>query len=54
MACLILGIVILLLTFLLPVPYALYVIGIVVGALFTIYGAWIVVTSYPRGPRPRV
>lgn len=49
MAALVAGIVILLLATLLPVPYVLYIIGIVVGAILVIYGLWTLFVG--GGPR---
>lgn len=43
------GIVILLLVYLLAVPYALWVIGNIVGVVLVLYGIWLLI---PRGPRP--
>lgn len=44
------GVVILLLVFLLPVPYALYVIGLIVGVVLVLYGLWVLLIGGPRPP----
>jgi hypothetical protein len=44
------GVLILLLVFLLPVPYVLYVIGLIVGVVLVLYGLWVLLLG--GGPRP--
>lgn len=44
------GIVILLLVWLLPVPYVVWVIGLIVGVVLVLYGLWVIFA--PRGPTP--
>jgi len=51
------GIVILLLVFLLPVPYVLYIIGLIVGVVLVLYGLWALLSGGPPaapGTRRRV
>jgi len=51
------GIVILLLVFLLPVPYVLYIIGLIVGVVLVLYGLWALFVGGPPaapGTRRRV
>jgi len=49
MGALLAGIVCLLLAFLLPLPYVLYIILIVAGAILVIYGLWLIFVG--GGPR---
>ncbi|UJQ86544.1 membrane protein [Mycobacterium phage PenguinLover67] len=44
------GIVILLLVYLLPVPYVLWVIGLIVGVVLILYGLWVLFVGGPRPP----
>lgn len=50
MAALLAGIAILLLVYLLAVPYALYVIGLVVGVVLVLWGLYVLIIGGPRPP----
>ncbi|AYD82016.1 membrane protein [Mycobacterium phage Saguaro] len=50
MAALIAGIVILLLAWLLPLPYVLWVIGLIIGVVLVLYGLWVLLLGGPRPP----
>lgn len=49
MGALLLGILVLVLAWLLPMPYVLWVILVLVGAGLILYGIWLLI---PRGPLP--
>ncbi|QPX62134.1 membrane protein [Mycobacterium phage Indlovu] len=50
MAALIAGIVVLLLVWLLPVPYVLWVIGLIVGVALILWGLYVLFVGGPRPP----
>ena len=45
------GILVLLLVFLLPMPYALHVIGLIVGAILVVYGLYVLLVGHTRTGR---
>jgi len=53
MAAIIAGIVILLLVWLLPVPYVLWVIGLIVGVVLILWGLWVLFGPPRSGAPPR-
>jgi hypothetical protein len=53
MAPLVVGIILLVLIYVLPVPYVLWLIGMIVGIVLILYGLWVLFNGYrSRGVGP--
>jgi len=51
MAALLVGIAIILLVSLIPVPYVLYIIGLIVGIVLALYGLYVLLIGHTRTGR---